>query len=644
MGMRRWIFRNRARTRIPWLTIAASLYLAGALTTPPSAKAQDINERISSSLRDLKSNNALVRTQAAENLSISASPGSPVYDREQMRKAIPALTVALKDTDSSVRSAAAMALGNIPGDMRVTVPALINELQDKDESVRANSMRSLGKIGQCPELAVPALVGGLNRGNSGGTRESASEALIRFGPAAKPAVPALIALLNENDLDLDVYVAPVLGAIGPEAQDAEPALLAILRGSNDQVRLEAADALGKIGRDQAEAVAVTTPILEAEDWQDRMRAAGVLKDLGPSAATSVPALTRALKDEDGDVRRAAAVSLAQIATALRDGGRTEAIEPLQNAAAAMEQSPDSRVKANAHRSVEAIAALQNIRSHDVKWRLQSFVRERPRAALAVSGYLALALLWACLLWLWPISLLKVGEALEAVPKVSLPGWLGGMQISVSHLLLVGFFRQSDRVLDAWVARHLEKARASFESSGAVTKRTDAVLGPMLLDGELLTALSVNTLRPAFARQKTRMLIWGSDDNTNTNLACEIGRWSMEFDPQRRLRKNLMIAVRVGRNFSYTADKDTDPFTCAVRDKLQFDEEATSAEFVTRLLKRQRVLVIILGFSELNEPTQASIQPGNANFPANALVVTSRVEEALGGVGKTVIQFSEEIRL
>lgn len=640
--MRCWIFRDYAVARISWLPIATSLSLAGALAVLPHARAQDINQIIANNLRDLKSKDWLVRANAAANLGNNSSPGSPEYDREQTRKAIPALTAALKDTDSQVRSSAAMALGNIPGDMRVTVPALIDALQDKDESVRANAMRSLGTIGQSPELAVPALVGGLKREADGSAKDSAKEALIKFGPSAKPAVPALIALLNENDLDLDVSVAPVLGAIGPEAQDAEPALLAILRGSNDQARLEAADALGKIGRDQAEAVAVTTLILEAEDWRDRMRAAGVLSDLGPAAATSVPALTKALNDEDADVRWAAAESLAQIATALRDDGRTEAIEPLQNAAVAMEQSPDSRVKANTHRSVEAIAALENIRSHDLKWRLESIVSERPRVALAVGGYLALALLWTCLLWLWPISLLKVGEALEAFPKVSLPGWLGGMQISVSHLLLVGFFCQSDRVLDAWVARHLEKARASFESNGAVTKRTDAVPGPMLLDGERLTALSVNTVRPAFARPKARMLIWGSDDSRNTNLASEIGRWSMELDPQRRLRKNLMIAVRVGQNLAYTADKDTDPFTRTVRDKLQFDEEATSAELVTRLLKRQRVLVIVLGFSELNQPTQSTIQPGNADFPANALVVTSRAEEALDGASMAVIRFCEEI--
>ena len=633
--MRRWIVRGHAWVRVSWLSNATLLYFAVALAMPPSARAQDINEVISRNLRDLKSRSADVRVQAAVTLGNNSSPGSPVYDREQTRRAVPALMEALKDTDASVRAEAAFALGNIPGDMRLAVPALIEALQDSEQPVREEATQSLGRIAQSPELAVPALVGELKRND---TRRYAMDALIKFGPAAKPGAPALIVLLKEKDPYLPWYVAQVLGAIGPEAQDAEPALLDMLRGTDDQDRLEAAEALGKIGRDQAEAVAVTTPLLAAGDTHDRTRAAAVLGDLGLAAGPSVPALTKALSDEDEDVRRIAAATLSKIAAALREGRRTEAIEPLQQAVAAMERSPDRRLKAKAPDCGDAITALQNIRRRDMKWQLLRPVRESPRLTFAVGGYLALAFLWTCLLWLWPMSLLKVSEALEAVPKVSLPGWLGGMEISVSHLLLVGFFRQSDRVLDAWVVKHLEMARSSFESNEAITKYTDLVPGPMLLDREVLPALSVSALRPAFARPKARMLIWGSDDNRNKNLACEIARWSMDLDPGKRLRKNLMIAVRVGPDFAYTAEKDADPFTRTVRDKLQLDEEAPSAELVTRLLKRQRVLVIVLGLSELNGPTQSSIQPGNADFPANALVVTSRVEEALGGTSKTVIQF------
>jgi hypothetical protein len=54
-------------------------------------------------------------------------------------------------------------------------------------------------------------------------------------------------------------------------------------------------------------------------------------------------------------------------------------------------------------------------------------------------------------------------------------------------------------------------------------------------------------------------------------------------------------------------------------------------------------VIITDLSELSQSTQSSIRPSSADFPANALVVTSRVEEVLAGVGKTVIHPCEENR-
>lgn len=649
--MRRWIFRDRARARNFWLPIAALLYIAGALAVPPSAGAQeDMSEWISKTLRDLKSKNPQVRIEAANDLGGSASTAYLIQHGEQIRKAVSALMEALKDTNSSVRWEAAIALGNIPGDMRVAVPALVAALQDKDESVRNEAASSLGRIGQSPELAVPALVGELNRDDD---LTYAMNALIKFGPAARPAVPALIhlALLNGKDSYRTRYAAMVLGAIGPDAQSAEPALVSVMRGTDYKASFEvarsglaAAYALAKIGRDQAEAVAVMTGMLDASNGLVRERAAYVLGELGPASEPSVPALTNALSDEEQDVRQTAAEAISKIATALKDTRRTEAVEPLQKAMATMQQSPDRQVKAKASVVADAITALQEIRRRDVKWQLLRPVHEHPRVVFAVGGYLALALLWTCLLWLWPISLLKVSETLEPLPKVRLPGWLAGADVSIAHLLLVGFFCHSDRVLDAWVVRNLEKARASFESNDAIARCTDSVQGPVLVDREMIPALSVSALRPAFSRPKTHVLIWGNDDNRNRNLAYEIARWSMELDPGKRLRKNPMIAVQVGENFVHAADKITDPFIRTVRDKLQLDEEAVSTELIARLLKRQRVLVIVPGFSELNEQTRASIQTGNADFPANALVVTSRVEEVLGGASKTVIQFCEETRL
>ncbi len=504
--MRRWIFKDDAGERASWLPILVLLYLAGMLATPSSGAAQESTDTVSLNLRDLRSENAGVRARAAVNLGNNASPGSPANDREQARRAIPALLDALKDPDQSVREATAFALGNIPGDMRICVPPLIEALRDQDVQVRARAADALGRIGQSPELAVPALVSFLQEDQ--GSRYFSSHALIKFGPAAKMAVPTLIDLLKGDDPSLPWYAAQVLGAIGPDAQAAVPALTNMLQATNDQEQLEAADAVAKIGRNQLEAVPIPARLLDAADYRDRARAAAVLGDFGAVAEPSVPALTKALNDENGDVRRIAAASLSKIAPALRDARRTEAIEPLQGAATAMEQSPDPQVKAHAQTNIDAITVLQEIRRHQLKWQLLRPFREQPLLAFPIAGYFALALLWTCLFWLWPISLLKVNHALEPIPKVRLPGWLGGMEVSISHLLLVGFFRYPDRVLDAWVVNSVEKGRSLFESNRTTAKSADAVVGPILLAGEELPALSVSALQPAFARPKARLLILG----------------------------------------------------------------------------------------------------------------------------------------
>src|SRR5580700_7125407 len=111
-----------------------------------------------------------------------------------------------------------------------------------------------------------------------------------------------------------------------------------------------------------------------------------------------------------------------------------------------------------------------------------------------------------------------------------------MEISVSHLFLVGFFRHPDRVLDAWVVRHLDKARAAFEANETLAQCMDTGPVPILLGRDVLPALSASALRPVFAGPGIRLLIWGNDDGKTMNLARKIGLWSMDPDPATRLRK------------------------------------------------------------------------------------------------------------
>src|SRR5262245_14747605 len=60
----------------------------------------------------------------------------------------------------------------------------------------------------------------------------ARDALMKAGPKAKDAVPALTKMLSEKNPRWD-FAAEVLAEIGPDAKDAVPALLALLpKGEN----------------------------------------------------------------------------------------------------------------------------------------------------------------------------------------------------------------------------------------------------------------------------------------------------------------------------------------------------------------------------------------------------------------------------
>jgi HEAT repeat protein len=74
----------------------------------------------------------------------------------------------------------------------------------------------------------------------------------QIGPAAKEAVPALIAVLKDEDSELRASAATALGGIGPAAKEAVPALSVALKDKDKRVREIAASALRKIRARQGE--------------------------------------------------------------------------------------------------------------------------------------------------------------------------------------------------------------------------------------------------------------------------------------------------------------------------------------------------------------------------------------------------------
>ncbi|HVR34535.1 MAG TPA: HEAT repeat domain-containing protein [Methylomirabilota bacterium] len=147
------------------------------------------------------------------------------YLGEDARRAAPALVKALDDSDTEVRRVAANALGNFK-DRPGATEALRLALADPHDSVRGAALQSLSHVEHGSVVALEA--GRLLADPKPGVRIDAAQLLKNLGPEAKPAIPALIEALQDENADVLRFAAQALGSIGPEARAAVPGLIEVL--------------------------------------------------------------------------------------------------------------------------------------------------------------------------------------------------------------------------------------------------------------------------------------------------------------------------------------------------------------------------------------------------------------------------------
>jgi hypothetical protein len=121
-------------------------------------------------------------------------------------------------TDASARRAeAATSIGQFESAAEPAVPALIQALKGSDDAVRAAALTSLGKIHCQPDVVLPLLISYLDNQE---LNTHAAEGLGYFGPAAKPALPKLLPLLEVRDKDLHHAVVEALKKITSASTEA----------------------------------------------------------------------------------------------------------------------------------------------------------------------------------------------------------------------------------------------------------------------------------------------------------------------------------------------------------------------------------------------------------------------------------------
>jgi HEAT repeat protein/energy-coupling factor transporter ATP-binding protein EcfA2 len=215
-------------------------------------------------------------------------------------QAVKLLIYALNDQNIAVRKGVTFALGEIK-DSQAVAP-LIHALHDRDSSVRRLAAEALGKIKD--SQAVAPLLQALHDQDSWVLRSLAAEALGTIKDSQ--AVASLIHTLHDRDSSVRRLAAEALGII--KDNQAVAPLIHALHDRDSSVRSRAARALGKIKDSQA--VAPLIHALHDRDSSVRSLAADALGEIKDSQA--VAPLIQALDAEDSSVRSAAARALGEI--------------------------------------------------------------------------------------------------------------------------------------------------------------------------------------------------------------------------------------------------------------------------------------------------------------------------------------------
>lgn len=269
----------------------------------------------------------------------------------QIQDTIPNLTKLLVDKDGRVRIFAAEAIWRIDN-REIAWTAMLELLRDKDPLLRGDEAVRIGATFRAKAASAITPLRNSLWDHDSEVRASAAESIGRIGPTARQAVPALIALLSNDEEEDHVLsaAAEALGLIGPDSKAAVLVLQQRLKHPNWYVRVSAALALWHIDQDMT-GLPIAIEGLQNRNYRVRVvaaetlahlkqpeRAVSVLLDvlsntyfgearlngnerymvpralgrIGPLAKAAVPALLELLKDEDYDVRMAASKALLAI--------------------------------------------------------------------------------------------------------------------------------------------------------------------------------------------------------------------------------------------------------------------------------------------------------------------------------------------
>lgn len=257
---------------------------------------------------------------------------------------VPDLTKLLKEGPRSERALVASVLADIASrdgsQGKTAIPALCELLNAKDRSAANEAARALGAIG--PD-AVPAVVKTLKAVENQPDALFAARVLVRIGPGAKAAAPAVLSVLKANGdpqirlaciqvLDAvksvdgatveellkiaaadpkaayyQVHLIVALGKVGPNAKAAIPFLAKTMKDAPEpHFRIHALESLARIDPASPQLTEGLVRMLDSPDMPKLMVLESLSKG-GTLTKEGLKAIEERLRDRDSAIRLQAAV-------------------------------------------------------------------------------------------------------------------------------------------------------------------------------------------------------------------------------------------------------------------------------------------------------------------------------------------------
>jgi len=242
-----------------------------------------------------------------------------------------ALTGKLESEKPLERYQAVRALGKL-GD-RQAAPALVDALTDSEAWIRLEVARALVRVG-ITKAELDAVVRRLPRAET----EVGVLLAQALGDLGKPAVPALLDAIEEDEGHAAAFSLMALARAGRAAAEAVPDLLDLLKHEKPEVRNLAAEALKQCGPWATGEVVGLLDRLKYGDAKTKWIVIRMLGRLGPAAKAAIPALKAYAESNDQRLKPAAAEALRLIDVKPRRRGKHH--PALTNPALAKQRAPD----------------------------------------------------------------------------------------------------------------------------------------------------------------------------------------------------------------------------------------------------------------------------------------------------------------